>query len=76
MIMKTIQSAARQQLIEDYNRYCDPSDETFREYVERSSQSDLNFFRWLFSEEFDDDFDMSLTDEHRKAFEDFLNSLD
>lgn len=38
MIMKTIQSAARQQIIEDYSRYCDPLDETFREYVERCSR--------------------------------------
>lgn len=45
--MKTIQSAARQQLIEDYNRYCDPSDETFQ-YVERSSQSDPNFLDGYF----------------------------
>lgn len=74
--MKTIQSAARQQLIEDYSRYCDPLYETLREYVERTSQSDPNFFRWLFSEEFDNDFDMSLTDEHKKTFEVFLDSLD
>lgn len=71
--MKTIQPTATQALRENYNMYCE-SQTSFREYVECQSQSDPNFFRWLFSEEFDNDFDSDLTDEHKEAFQKFLNN--
>lgn len=71
--MKAIQSAAMQALRENYNMYCDSSETTFREYVECQSQSDPNFFRWLFGEEFENDFDTDLTEEHKEAFKYFLD---
>lgn len=70
--MVKIQSVAYQALREDYNMYCEP-ETPFREYVECNSQSDPNFFRWLFNESFDNDFDSDLTQEHREAFQNFLD---
>lgn len=70
-----IQSAVEQVLRENYNAYCNPPETTLRDYIERESKSDPNFYRWLFSEEFDNDFDTDLTDEHKEAFADFLDSL-
>jgi hypothetical protein len=46
-----------------------------REYVEASAESDPNFFRWLFDAKLDNDFDMSLTDEQRTEYTNFLNIL-
>jgi hypothetical protein len=46
-----------------------------KEYVETTSQSDPNFFRWLFDEDFDNDFDMSMTEEQKEEFKSFVNSL-
>ena len=61
-----------QQLIENYESANNPADISFKKYVERESQNDPNFFRFLFEEEFEDDFDFSLTDEQREEFEEIL----
>lgn len=45
------------------------------EYVKANSQSDPNFFRWLFDEEFDADFDSSLTDEQKEEYKSFIKTL-
>lgn len=45
------------------------------EYVKIEAENDPNFFRWLFNEDFDNDFDRDLTPEHREIYEDFLKSL-
>lgn len=55
-------------MIENYESANNPADISFKEYVERESQNDPNFFRFLF----EDDFDFSLTDEQREEFEEFL----
>lgn len=72
--MKTIRSNAEQVLKSDYNEYADKS-QSFKDYVELCSQSDPNFFSWLFDEELGSDFDTDLTEEHRESFSDFLKSL-
>jgi hypothetical protein len=46
-----------------------------REYVEACAESDPNFFRWLFDAELDNDFNMSLTDEQREAYNELIKSL-
>ena len=51
------------------------NDYTLKEYIESEADSDPNFFRFLFSADFDNDFDMSLTDNQREEYKEFLNSL-
>lgn len=68
-----IQSAAKQALTTNHEQ--SGTEQTLREYVECESQSDPNFFRWLFAEEFPNDFDSDLTPEYKEAFEYFLNTL-
>ena len=46
-----------------------------KEYVQSESQNDPNFFRWLFDKDFEKDFDSSLTEEEKKEFNEFLESL-
>jgi len=48
---------------------------SLREYVESEADSDPNFFRWLFSEELEQDFDSSLTAEQKEEYQKFLNEL-
>ncbi len=45
------------------------------EYVYCESQGDPNFFRWLFEEEFNEDFDLSLSDEQREQFKNWVEKL-
>jgi len=45
------------------------------DYVYCESQSDPNFFRWLFEESFDNDFDSSLNDEQKEEFKNWLEEL-
>jgi len=45
------------------------------EYVYAESQSDPNFFRWLFDEEFDNDFDSSLSDDQTAEFNTWLEEI-
>lgn len=72
--MKTIRSNAEQVLMSNYNEYSDKS-QSFRDFVELTSQSDPSFFSWLFEEELNEDFDASLSSEDKEEFQNFLNSL-
>ena len=51
------------------------TDYSLKEYVETEADNDPNFFRFLFDENFDNDFDMDLTNEQRDEYNTFLNSL-
>lgn len=53
----------------------DRGENSLYEYVYCESQGDPNFFRWLFEEEFDNDFDSSLSDEQREQFKIWLETL-
>ena len=46
-----------------------------REYVELSAQSDPNFFRWLFGEKFDNDFDSSMSDDQKEEYKNWIETL-
>lgn len=72
--MKRIRSNAEQVLREDYNKYSDKT-QSIREWIKCSSESDPNFFSWLFEEELNAEFDNDLTDEDKEIFDNFLNSL-
>lgn len=50
-------------------------DVELREYVEMNAGSDPNFFRWLFDEEFDNDFDFSMTPDQKEEFKKWLATL-
>lgn len=71
--MKTIRQNAKTILLENYK--ASNSSLSFIEYVEIEASNDPNFFRWLFDEEFDDDFDSSLSNEQREEYKNFLTSL-
>ena len=74
--MATIRQNAEQTLRGQYETYIDSSITSFKEYVEMCAEEDPSFFRWLFGEnDIQNDYDIDLTDEHRKLFEDFFNSL-
>ena len=60
-------------MIEQYSQL--DSSSTFKEYVERESENDPNFFRWLFDKEFEQDFDSSLSSEEKEQYNYFLNEL-
>ena len=68
-----IKDYKKAQLAENYKQ--SDSEMSFAEYVIRESENDPNFFRFLFDETFDSDFDLSLTDEQKQEFNDFVNSL-
>ncbi len=68
-----IKSNKKQVLIEQYSQL--DSSSTFKEYVERESENDPIFFRWLFDKEFEQDFDSSLSSEEKEQYNDFLNEL-
>ena len=58
------------QILEENN-----TEEKLRDYVEISAEADPNFFRWLFQEDFKNDFDTDLTEAHRNEYKEFLNTL-
>lgn len=63
-----------QENYENYRKNGDPADPTtLREYVEAQSESDPNFFRWLFNSVDIDDF-TDLTDDQKEEYKDFLDS--
>lgn len=68
-----IKANKKQVLIEQYSQL--DSSSTFKEYVERESENDPNFFRWLFDKEFEQDFDSSLSSEEKEQYNYFLNEL-
>jgi len=69
-----IKEYKKQVLIENYESANNPADVSFKEYIETESKNDPNFFRFLFEESFDSDFDFSLSDEQKEEFEEFLGT--
>jgi hypothetical protein len=50
-------------------------DTPLKDYVQMLAADDPQFFRWLFGVAFENDFDLSLTDEQRQQYQDWLNTL-
>lgn len=48
---------------------------SFAEYVKLESENNPNFFRFFFNEEFENDFDIDISDDQRKEFDCFLKSI-
>lgn len=48
---------------------------SFADYVKAESENDPNFFRFFFNEEFENDFDLDLTQEQEEEFENYLKTL-
>ena len=48
---------------------------SFAEYVKNESENDPNFFRVFFNEEFENDFNLDLTQEQEEEFENYLKGL-
>jgi hypothetical protein len=48
---------------------------SLKEYVEIESQTDPNFYRWLFEMNFAEDYDLSLSDQQRMEVQEWMNSL-
>jgi len=83
--MKTIRANAKQILIENYKQfliefrkeYPNPDEVPFNlgEWAELESESDYNFFRWLFNDETIGDFGSDLPDDEWQIAKDFFDSL-
>lgn len=57
------------------NFLSNPGGMCFKQYVVYASELDPDFFRWLFDEKFEKDFDISLTGKQTKSFMDWLETL-
>ena len=68
-----INSTHKMQILTENAKEADENN--LREYAENQAENDPNFFRWLFDESFDDDFNMSLSDDQKQEYESFLASL-
>lgn len=81
--MRTIASYAEQVLNENYRRHVSKWEEqnpdyepyTIAEWCDLESESDPDFFRWLFNDPDISDFGSNLTDEERRIAKEFYNSL-
>ena len=83
--MRTIRANAKQVLIENYKQfliefrkeYPNPDEVPFNfgEWAELESESDYNFFRWLFNDETIGDFGIDLPDDEWQIAKDFFDSL-
>jgi hypothetical protein len=81
--MKTIATYAENVLNENYNRFVSRWDEqnpadkphTIAEWCELESQSDPDFYRWLFNDCDIADFGNNLTDEELKTANDYFQTL-
>lgn len=72
--MNKIISNARQILEEQYKMY--PHGElSLRDYVETEFENDPDSFFWLFNAVGEEDFDTSLNEEQRNAYNEFLETL-
>ena len=69
-----ISSIKKQILIENYNQ-ADNGSMTLKEYAEREADNDPNFFRWLFGYNLEQDFDLSMSEDEKREYQDFLNEL-
>ena len=81
--MKTIRTYAKQILIENYKQfliefkkqYPEDVELNLGEWAELESESDYNFFRWLFNDETIGDFGSNLTDDEFQTALDFFATL-
>lgn len=65
-----------QENYENYRKNGSPTDmTTLREYVEAQSESDPNFFHWLFNSESIEDL-TDLTEEQKEEYNDFLGNCE
>ena len=48
---------------------------TLKGYVERESENDPGFFRWLFDNEHLSDFGFNLSKEQKQEYKEFINKL-
>ena len=67
----------KQILVEQFNEFKLNGGEepaTLKEYVERESENDPGFFRWLFDDDLDD-FGFNLSKEQGKEYKEFINKL-
>lgn len=64
-------------LVENYQNYIDNGEDTIslREYTELESESDPNFFRWLFDDDELGDFDSGMSEEQQEEYREFLEEL-
>lgn len=65
----------KQVLVENFSAYNGEEPATLKGYVERESENDPGFFRWLFDDGSLNDFGFNLTDEQRQGYKEFLDSL-
>ena len=68
-----IKDNKKKQLFENYSHKYNL--ENYPDWVKNQSEEDPNFFRWLFDEDFENDYDMSLDDEQKEEFKEFLDDL-
>ena len=81
--MKKVAAYAEQVLNENYRRSVSELEETNPEYepytisewYELESESDPDFYRWLFNDPDVNDFGSNLTDEEKQIATNFFNSL-
>ena len=68
----------KQVLVEQFNEYKfngGEESETLKGYVERESENDPGFFRWLFDNENLSDFGFNLSKEQKQEYKEFINKL-
>lgn len=68
----------KQVLVKQFNEYkLNGSEEpaTLKGYVERESENDPGFFRWLFDDENLSDFGFNLSEEQKQEYKEFINKL-
>ena len=81
--MKTIRPYAKQVLMENYEQfliefkkqYPEDVELNLGEWAELESESDYNFFRWLFNDDTIGDFGSDLPDNEWQIAKDFFDSL-
>ena len=81
--MRTIRPNAEQVLIENYEQflinfkkeYPEDVELNLGEWADLESESDYNFFRWLFNDETIGDFGNDLPDDEWQIAKDFFDSL-
>jgi hypothetical protein len=64
-----------QVLTENYNAEESNKQMTLKEFVEYNASNDPNFYRWLLDADLNNDFDMSLTDDQKDEYRQFLSTL-
>lgn len=63
------------ELFSDYKFNGGEEPATLKGYVERESENDPGFFRWLFDNENLSDFGFNLSKEQKQEYKEFINKL-